>query len=171
MGECAGLCLDIDVGGLGSGYHSNQDSLLSPVFLVPENADSLVLCIEHYWWGYGSINSPYNTAQSTSTLFMCSSSAPGQPSELWEISGYVGDNTGQTDYGYSVVDSEPISVPITNVYPGDSLGFKLSGLVETYVYDISAYANIEWNLVSFSIINFVTQRLERGTWGAVKSSF
>ncbi len=51
LADC--IYLDIVCGGGTSVYHSQEDSLLSPAFVVPESADSLVLVFDHYWWGHG----------------------------------------------------------------------------------------------------------------------
>ncbi len=169
--------LDIECGGTDCGgyYYSDEDSLLSPLFIVPENADSLVVVFDHYWWGLGGCHAPSEWAQSTSSLSMYSSASPGVLQELWEVSAFIETDYCMSPSGvdvyYSEVDSGYVFVPVLNVSAGDSLSFVYRGLVEAYVNYMNALAYIEWNLYSFTILNYPSVNLERSTWGAIKATF
>ncbi|MEA3265326.1 MAG: hypothetical protein U9P42_00080 [Candidatus Fermentibacteria bacterium] len=166
--------LDIECGYVSSGYDSNEDSLISPTFIVPENADSLVGIFDHYWWGHGNrYGAPLEWAKSTSYLLMYSS-ARSVAIELWEVFGLCEDSRihdGSRSLTYSVFDSGYVFIPLLDVSAGDSLSFVFKGLVEAYVQYGSAQAFIEWNLFTFTILNYPDVALERYTWGAIKAAF
>ena len=165
-------------GGFPSGYHSLEDSIVSPDFVVPPSADSLVLVFDHYWWGVGNANAPTEWSQSTSTLEMYAPDVSPDPIELWEITGYCGsppDDPGVVSnvlrMSYNVTDSGFISIPIADVSPGNTLTFVFRGLVEANVDYMAAWAVIYWNLYTFHILNYTDVSLERSTWGSIKTSF
>ena len=167
------IFLDLAYGG-SSG--SLEDILISPEFVVPVFADSLVLIFDHYWWGHGSAHHVSDWARSTSTLDMYSSGNPPYPIELWKILDWCGSPNGPllyTGYTYDLKNSGPICIPLTGVSAGDTLTFTFRGLVESYwggggVY---AIAYIEWDLYTFMILNYPSVNLEQSTWGMIKASF
>jgi len=171
------IYLEIDAGGVPYGYDSEEDSLLSPEFIVPESADSLVLVFDHYWWGYGICwIAPPEYAQSTSTLEMYGPDISSGPIELWEVYGYCGypdclfasPTDGET---YSVTDSGSVFIPLNDVSTGDTLSFVFRGLVESYTDYMAGLAYIEWSLYTFCILNYTEVSLERSTWGSIKALF
>ena len=152
-----------------SGYDSESDSLLSPFFIIPSSADSLVVVFDHLWWGYGSSHAAAEWAQSTSTLVMRNVSESGQVFQLWELTGFC---QSAMDVYYSVVDSGEVSCPVLGASPGDTVYFQYTGLVEAYVDYMSAYAYIEWDLYSFLLLSYQTQQsFVPMTWGSVKATF
>ncbi len=169
--------LDLECGGTDYGgyYYSDEDSLISPIFVVTEDTDSLVIVFDHFWWGRGTSHAPSEWAQSTSSLNMYSSASPGTPQKLWEIFASIGTDycalSCSSDAYYSVYDSGYVFIPLLDVCAGDSLSFVYGGLVEAYVDYMNALAYIEWNLYSFSILNYPYVSLERSTWGAIKATF
>ena len=167
--------LDIWCGGDASRgiYYSNEDSLISPLFVIPENADSLVVVFEHYWWAHGFCNTVTEWAQSTSSLAMYSSATPGVPLELWEIIGFVEIDDPALASGsyYNEADSGYVAVSLPNMSPGETITFSFTGLVESYIYYLSAYAYIEWDLFSFTILNYPSASLQRSTWAAIKATY
>ncbi|MCD6587395.1 MAG: hypothetical protein J7K88_02470 [Candidatus Fermentibacteraceae bacterium] len=165
------LDIELNEASCRSGYSSLEDSLVSPNFVVPVTADSLVLVFDHFWWGHGNKHDAAEWSRSTSSLGLHSSANPTSI-VLWEVSGYCG-SPWNSDYSqsYSVYDSGYVFVPLLDVSAGDSLSFVFRGLVETYWYNMNAIAIIEWNLYSFSILNYPYVSLERSTWGAIKATF
>lgn len=167
--------LDIECGGDASRgyYYSNEDSLISPSFVIPENADSLVVVFEHCWWAHGFCNAVTEWAKSTSSLTMYSSATPGVPLVLWEIMGFIEiDNPALSSGSYYIeTDSGYVAVSLPSMSPGDTITFSFTGLVESYVYYLSAYAYIEWDLFSFSILSHPSVSLERSTWAAIKAIY
>ena len=159
-----------------SNYYSQEDSLVSPEFVVPLGADSLVLVFDHYWWGVGNSNEPEEWSQSISTLSMHAPDISPTPIELWEVcesSGYPPLSQAEMPIGgsYNVTYSGPVSIPLTGVTPGNTLTFVFRGLVEAYVTQMAAWAEIYWNLYTFHILNYTDVSLERSTWGSIKASF
>ncbi len=174
------IFLDLMCDGMGN---SIEDSLISPDFVVPLSADSLVLVFDHYWWGHGGSSGwPTDWARSTSTLNMYSSSPP-HAIELWEIvdscGGKINLNSDSsngklldTRAWYSLIDSGSVYISLSDVWAGDTLSFTFKGLVESYWWGgIAAEANIEWDIYLFSILNYPSVRLEQSTWGMIKTSF
>ena len=174
LADC--IYLDVMCGG-GFGYESEEDSLLSLIFIVPESADSLILVFDHFWWGHGVCYvAPPEYAQSTSTLEMYGTDVSSDPIELWEIYAF----SGYPDYllveptdswPYSTIDSGSVYIPLIDVAAGDTLSFVFRGLVESYTDYMNSWAFIEWSLYTFSILNYTEVSLERSTWGAIKTQF
>ena len=146
---------------------SDQDSLISPEFVVPLSADSLVLEFDHYWWGHGGSSYIDDWAKSTSTLGMYRTGQPGLL-ELWMISDSCG---GVMSDSYSLFDSSRVNVPITNISVGDTLTFVFKGMVESYMGHMYAEAWLEWDIYTLSILNYPSVSLEQSTWGMIKASF
>lgn len=171
LDESIFLYLELNEAVCSSGYNSLEDSLVSPSFVVPLEADSLVLVFNHFWWGHGNKHDAAEWSKSTSSLSM-NSSGYLAGIELWEVSGYCGSpwDAGYSQ-SYNVYDSGYVSLPLLNVSAGDSLSFVFRGLVETYWYNMNAIAIIEWDLFSFSILSYPSVSLERSTWAAIKATY
>lgn len=160
------------------GYYFQEDSLISPDFVVPPSADSLVLIFDHNWWGHGSREYVFNWAMSTSRLDMFNSANPSYPIVLWGIAAGSGSpisdypiDTLLSKYQYSLTDSGSVFIPLTGLTAGDTLSFVFSGLVEAFVLKYDAWAYIEWDIYTFSILNYPSVSLEPSTWGMIKASF
>ena len=150
-------------------YYFQEDSLISPDFVVPLSADSLVLVFDQNCWIYGGSIHPYDWARSISTLDMYSSSTP-YAIELWEIADSCG---GEFHDSYSLIDSSSACISLTDVFPRDTPSFAFRGFVESHVGYPGEFAeaNIEWNIYTFSILNYPSVSLEPSTWGMIKASF
>ena len=171
MADC--IHLDIKCGGTSTGYYSQEDSLLSPDFVVPESSDSLVLVFDHYWWGQGCCTvPPPEWAQSTSTLEMYGPDVSSDPIELWEAYASCGYPPCLLEsINYSVIDSGYVFIPLIDVSAGDTLSFVFRGLVESYTDYLYSQAYIGWSLYTFHILNYTEVSLECSTWGSIKTSF
>ena len=154
---------------------SLEDILISPDFVVPLSADSLVLIFDHYCWLHGTASHTSDWARSTSTLDMYSSANPPNPIELWEVVEWCGSPNRPllyTAWTYDFKYLGYVSIPLTDISAGDTLSFTFRGLVESYWWGgVCAAAAIEWDIYTFCILSYPSVTLEHSTWGMIKASF
>ena len=148
-----------------SWYSSEEDSLLSPAIVMPSSSlDSVVAVFDHWYWTLGGWNAPGEWAQTTMSLTMYSSSAPG-PTLLWELI-FQGPRGA-----FQESDSGFVFVPLAGISPADTLEFTFRGLVEANAEYMYAADTLDWKLYSFCILDYTEESLEPATWAAIKTAF
>jgi hypothetical protein len=158
-------CINLYMGVAGSMFYwSEEDSLLSSEIILPSSLDSVAAVFEHWYWTFGGWQAPGEWAQTTMTLTMSCSSVP-DPELLWELVFF-----GPRGY-FLESDSGFVALPLTGVAPGDTLEFTFRGLVEVQAQYMLACDTLDWDLYSFSILNFTEEGLKPATWAAIKTVF